>query len=161
MTEPLRAPIIYPNWVWLLGVALIVIAAAWIGGMTVAYRRSRRVAGRDVHSLGQLRQARYRRHLHQIGTEFNAGELTAREAHLSISALVRAVSSERLHRNVEHFTVAQARSEYPQWPQFYEALLWCERPSFGDHEAYDTGVEDAQTAAAVRNGMQLAESVIA
>ncbi|MFT0761660.1 hypothetical protein VRY54_01145 [Actinomyces sp. F1_1611] len=121
----MREPILYPNWVWVLSVTLVVVSLAVTLALLVAYRRSQVRPELVLRSLDQRVRERY---LRQIA-EVEAGHLGAREAHLALSALIRAAASERLRANVEAMTVAEVQAV--GWPALTEALRWCEPPSFG------------------------------
>lgn len=161
MAELLRDPVLYPNWVWTLGVGLIVVALSWGIGLLVAYLRSKVFQPAQIHSLNEVRRMRYERLLDEVEQDFAAGNLSARDAHLSISALIRAAASERMGTNVESVSVRMARESYGVWPLFADALAWCEEPSFGLGEAGVAGqAMDASSVEAVENGLGFARQVV-
>lgn len=152
MPDGLRDPIAYPNWVWLLGAALIIAAALWVGALLLAYRFSAAPPHEPVRRLSDARRERYRHLLDEIRGEYQAGELSTRDAHLALSALIRSAASERLATNVESVSVQDAHTRFGQWPLLAEALTWCEEPSFG--------LRPQQRAARMDIGFDYAEQVV-
>jgi len=134
--EPsLREPVLYPNWVWLLGVALVLVALIWLVGMIVGYRKSAVKVEADLRSLSAARRERYERHISQVEAEFANGTLTPRESHLAMAAIIRAAATERSGYNVETLTVDEAPIFQSNWPELGYAIGWCEEPSFSADEA--------------------------
>ncbi len=160
MNPSIRPPVYYPNWVWILGATLLLIAVTWVVILVIAYRTSRIEPDTHIGSLNQLRRARYRRQLNQLAEQFEAGEFTGRDVHLALTAIIKSAGSERLRVNIEYLTVQQAQQKYPHWHELGAALRWCETPSFGSHEAYETYADNVYTREAVTHGMQLAREVI-
>lgn len=135
MAENLRDPILYPHWVWLLSAFLILVAIAVAAGLLLAYRYSVTRERVDLHPLSEVRRARYFRQIDEVQGDVEAGRLSARQAHLALSAIIRASASEILRYDVESLTVQDAQVTFPQWPELVGALAWCETPSFGTSEA--------------------------
>lgn len=134
--EPsLRDPILYPNWVWLTGAVLILVAVLWFVGALIGYLKSAAPAKSDLKSLSAARRARYERLIAGVESDFEQGELTPREAHLAMAALIRAAATERSGYNVESLTVDEVALYRADWPELGNALGWCEEPSFQAVEA--------------------------
>ena len=130
MEPPLREPLLYSNWVLILGIGLLVIVIVWVVGLLIAHRRSQVRPKVEVRTLSQAHRARYSRLIDEVATDYGDGTLTAREAHLSLATLIRAAATERLRINVESTTASEARRLIPGWPLLAQALEWCEDGSF-------------------------------
>ena len=130
-SDLLRLPVLFPNWVPLLGGLLLIVALTWGISLWFAHRHMREKERVVIHSLSETRRLRYRRLLQQVEAELAAGEIDARAAHLSVAAIIRSAASERLKVNVESATVADARHYFGHWPSLVTALEWVEEPSFG------------------------------
>ena len=130
MEPPLRDPLLYSNWVLILGIALLVVAATWVIGLLVAYRRSKVRPEFEVRSLSQAHRARYSRLIDEVSTNYGSGVLTGPEAHLALAAIIRAAATERTRINLESATASEARVLAPGWPILADALAWCEDGSF-------------------------------
>ncbi len=141
MADNLRDPLLFPNWVWLLSVALLLIAVGVAAGLLVAYRFALVKTKVVLHPLNELRRERYLKQVAQVQLAAQSGDLDARQVHLALSSIIRACASERLKRNVESVTVKDAGQLEDAWPVFVDALAWCERPSFGVDEPSDPLVE--------------------
>lgn len=150
MDPSLRDYLLYPNWVLIAGIALVVIALVVTISVYVGYRRSNVTVSAERLSLSQVRQARYQRLIEEVTVDYAEGRLDGRGAHLALAAIIRAAASERLGRNVESVSVREARVNYPEWPQLIRSLQWCEAPSFGlDSEASE-----------IARGAELAQEVV-
>lgn len=148
MEPPLREPLLYSNWVLILGIALLVIAATWVVGLLVAYRRSRVRPKFEVRSLSQAHRARYSRLINEVGADYDSQALTAPEAHLALAAIIRAAATERTRTNFESVTASEAQILAPGWPVLADALAWCEDGSFpagGASQRVEQGLSYAQT----------------
>ena len=150
MAPELRAPLTYSNWVWLLGALLIVVAVAWVVTVLVLYRMRLVAAKPRLKTLGQLQRDRYNRHIAQISSEFQAGELSARDAHFALAALIRAAATEKTGSNIESQTPTEVAANLEAWPALSAALKWCE------DETFPAGA----TTEKVERGVALAEEVV-
>ena len=155
MGDFLRDPILYPNWVWLLGTGLLLLSVATGVSLFLAYRFSQVREDIALHPLSQVRRERYMRLLEEVYRDTAGGKLTGRQAHLAMSSLIRAAASERLKMNVEGLSVWEAQQLKDRWPAFVDALQWCERPSFGVDE-----LEGPEEVAMVQGGLDRARAVI-
>ncbi len=155
MGDTLRDPILYPNWVWLTGTGLLLLALITGLSMFLAYRFSQVRESVALHSLSQVRRERYLRLLGEVYQDAADGRLTARQAHLAMSSLIRAAASERLKTNVESLTVGESAQMADRWPALVEALRWCETPSFGVGE-----LKGVSAVAVVQGGLERARVVI-
>ncbi len=155
MGDLLRDPILYPNWVWLASTGLILVALITGASLLIAYRRSRVRETITLHSLSQVRRERYLRQLNEVYQGVLAGQLGSREAHLAMSALIRAAASERLKMNVESLSVWESEQLRERWPELVAALQWCQEPSFGLHEPTGADAEPW-----VLGGLAHAEAVV-
>ncbi|WP_099332372.1 hypothetical protein [Actinomyces minihominis] len=152
MAPQLRDPLVYSNWVWLLGTLLIVLALAWVITLLVLYR-VRRVEKRiGVRTLGQLQRARYNRHIQEVLTDFEEGRRSARDSHFALASLVRAAASEKTGSNIESQTSAEVAAHLPSWPLLVSALEWCEDETFPPERATEQVRRGADLASEVVNG---------
>lgn len=127
---PLREPLLYSNWVLILGIFLIVVAVVWVLGFAIAYRHSRVHSDFEVRTLSQAHRARYEGLIGEVALGYQTGELNAREAHLALGAIIRAAATERTRVNLESSTASEAQVLIPTWPLLVDALRWCEDGSF-------------------------------
>lgn len=130
MEPSLREPVMYPNWVWVLGGALILFSLIWLLGLIIGYRSSRIRPSTDRTTLSAARRARYERLISEVEEGFENGELSVREAHLAVAAIIRAAATERTGNNIESLTVEEVGLYQQDWPELGQALAWCEEPSF-------------------------------
>ncbi len=147
MAPDLREPLAFSNWVWLLGAVMIVLALLWVIGLAVAYRIKPVKASRSIRTLGQLQRRRYLRQVEEIEVSFQRGDLTGREAHFALAALIRSAGTEKSGINVESMTAAEVRRYLPGWSVLSEALAWCEDETFPPEAAaqqISRGVEFAR-----------------
>lgn len=152
MQPELRDPLVYSNWVWITGAILIVCALSWVLSLLIAYRvRPIEVPDR-VTTLGQLQKERYTRQIHEIEGRFASGELTAKETHFALAALIRAAASEKTGVNVEALTTDEAAARFPTWPALARALAWCEDETFPPQEASQLVYHGVNLAYEVVNG---------
>ena len=126
----LRDPLTYSNWVWLLGGALIVLALAWVVALIILYRVRLVARQPRVKTLGQLQRARYNRHIQEVESGFAAAEISARDAHFALAALIRAAATEKTGVNIESQTTTEVARNFAGWPELLAALQWCEDETF-------------------------------
>lgn len=131
----------YAWWVLWMGVIFTLIALVWFGWLLIRYRMARAAAGAfDGPTLADISLEMHQRYSQQIGEikqRFEAGELSAREVHLALSALMRALATERSGIDLEVATVAEIKTKFWQWPNLGIFLSRCEPPSFGSIEDAD------------------------
>lgn len=162
----IRDPLTYPNWVWILGVVLVLGGIAVIALGIYVSKPRRRPRGPRVRSLSAARRTRYQNLLAEIQGNYASGAIDSQEAHLAIAALVRAVGTERTRQNVESLTVREAQARFPQWTAFLTALQWCETAVFEGSQPGLPGVArlaspgSPQESASVQHGIALARAVI-
>lgn len=150
MEPGLREPLSHSNWVLILGIVLVVAAILWVAGVTLSYRKSRTFSDFRVRALGQVQRERYMRQIGEVQEQYGTGELSAREAHLALAALIRASATERTRMNLESATALEAQQAIPSWPLLSDALQWCADGSF------PTEVADQR----VERGLHLATAVV-
>lgn len=129
-TDTLRDPVTYPNWMWVLGLVLVLLVVVWVAALVWRWWRSET---NDVPELLTISEAERRRYLglvDEIAQRSSGGELTGRDVHLAVAGLMRALGTQRTGRDLEVATVEEVRSLVPSWPQLVEVLRACEEPSF-------------------------------
>ena len=125
-----RDQLLYPNWVWILGVLLLILAGAVVVLALKLAKPHRGVGKVQVHSLGQAQKKRYAIQLDEIVQRRQSGGLTDPEAYLALAALVRSAASERTYRDLESITAAEAALYLGHWPIFSQALTYYEQRVF-------------------------------
>jgi len=140
LIESLSDPVIYPHWMWVLGVAILLAVIGWVVYNLWAWLHSRQGAVAHLQTISQARRARYHDFLSQIGERRACGELDERGTHLAVAGLMRALGTERSGRDLEVATVSEIRALVPTWPQLAGVLEACETPSFIGDES-DGGSE--------------------
>ena len=130
LIESLREPVIYPHWMWVLGVALLLALLGWVAYSLWAWWHSREGSVAHLQTISQARRARYHDYVNQIAQRRACGELDERGTHLAVAGLMRALGTERSGRDLEVATVAEIRALVPTWPQLALVLEACETPSF-------------------------------
>ena len=150
MQPELREPLVYSNWVWVLGAIIIVVAVAWSVTLIIVYRGSKVEKQGSVKTLGQLQRGRYNRHIAEVQEGFAAGHITARDAHFALASLIRAAATEKTGLNIESQTSLEVAQNLPMWPLLTEALQWCENETFPPEGA----------TAMVQRGAELASEVV-
>ena len=146
----LREPLVYSNWVWVLGAIIIVVAVAWSVTLIIVYRGSKVEKQGSVKTLGQLQRGRYNRHIAEVQEGFAAGHITARDAHFALASLIRAAATEKTGLNIESQTSLEVAQNLPMLPLLTEALRWCENETFPPEGA----------TAMVQRGAELASEVV-
>ena len=147
---PLHEPLNHSNWVWILGVVLLLLGALSLAGLWVSYRKSLVRPEFELSSLDQVQKRRYSSQVESVELAYGNGLVTGREAHLALATIIRACASERTGRNLESATASEAGSLVPQWTLLVQALDWCAASSF------PTDVEHAD----ITTGLWLAREVI-
>ena len=150
MQPELREPLVYSNWVWVLGAIVIVVAVAWSVTLIIVYRGSKVEKQGSVKTLGQLQRGRYNRHIAEVQEGFAAGHITARDAHFALASLIRAAATEKTGLNIESQTSLEVAQNLPMLPLLTEALRWCENETFPPQGA----------TAMVQRGAELASEVV-
>ena len=130
LIEGLQEPVIYPHWMWILGVALLLAVLGWVAYSLGAWWHSREGSVAHLQTISQARRARYHDYVNQIAQRRACGELDERGTHLAVAGLMRALGTERSGRDLEVATVAEIRALVPTWPQLALVLEACETPSF-------------------------------
>ena len=152
MQPELREPLVYSNWVWVLGAIIIVVAVAWSVTLIIVYRGSKVEKQGSVKTLGQLQRGRYNRHIAEVQEGFAAGHITARDAHFALASLIRAAATEKTGLNIESQTSLEVAQNLPMWPLLTEALQWCENETFPPQGATAVVQRGAELASKVVNG---------
>ena len=152
MQPELREPLVYSNWVWVLGAIIIVVAVAWSVTLIIVYRGSKVEKQGSVKTLGQLQRGRYNRHIAEVQEGFAAGHITARDAHFALASLIRAAATEKTGLNIESQTSLEVAQNLPMWPLLTEALQWCENETFPPEGATAMVQRGAELASKVVNG---------
>lgn len=152
MQPELREPLVYSNWVWVLGAIIIVVAVAWSVTLIIVYRGSKVEKQGSVKTLGQLQRGRYNRHIAEVQEGFAAGHITARDAHFALASLIRAAATEKTGLNIESQTSLEVAQNLPMWPLLTEALQWCENETFPPQGATAMVQRGAELASKVVNG---------
>ena len=139
LIEGLQEPVIYPHWMWILGVALLLAVLGWVAYSLWAWWHSREGSVAHLQTISQARRARYHDYVNQIAQRRACGELDERGTHLAVAGLMRALGTERSGRDLEVATVAEIRALVPTWPQLALVLEACETPSVGERADGATG----------------------
>ena len=126
----LRDPVVYPHWMWVAGLVVLLAVIAWIGLCLWRWWTSDETRVPDLQTITAARRARYHELASQIRDRRADGELDDRGTHLAIAGLMRALGTERTGRDLEVATVAEVRRLVPMWPQLADVLEACEAPSF-------------------------------
>lgn len=137
----LLPPEAYSWWVLWIGITLILISLVWIGWLVIRYRFARASGVFDEPTLAEISLEMYQRYSQQIGEirqRYQAGEISARDVHLSLSVLMRALATERSGIDLEVATVSEICEQFRQWPNLGLFLTRCESPSFSSREDSNT-----------------------
>ena len=128
--EYLQDPVIYPNWMWVLGVTLLAAVIGWIVYCLWRWWTSRIGEVMELQTITDARRKKYLRYIDQIADRYADADLDARGVHLAIAGLMRALGTERSGRDLEVATVREVRELVPVWPGLADVLEACEVPSF-------------------------------
>ena len=128
--DGVREPVVYPEWMWVAGLILFLVIAAWIMACLVRWWKSDANRPRGLRDLSAEQRCAYRDNLVQIEANFFAGEWNESEVHLAVAGLMRALGTERTGRNLESATVDEIRALVPMWPAYVHLMERCVEPSF-------------------------------
>ena len=132
--DNLLDPVIYPNWMWVLGLAIVVAVLGWILYSVWRWWTSRIGEVMELQTITDARRKKYLTFIDQIADRYADGDLDARGVHLALAGLMRALGTERTGRDLEVATVSEVRELVPVWPGLADILQACEVPSFtGDN----------------------------
>ena len=134
LKEYLQDPVPYPNWMWVLGLAIVVGVIGWILYSVWRWWTSRIGEVMELQTITDARRKKYLTFIDQIADRYADGDLDARGVHLALAGLMRALGTERTGRDLEVATVYEVRELVPVWPGLADILQACEVPSFtGDN----------------------------
>ena len=126
----LYEPDIYPNWMWVVGVTLIVAVLGWIAYSLWRWWVSRIGDIMELQTITDARRKKYLTYIDQIAQRYADTDLDARGVHLALAGLMRALGTERSGRDLEVATVSEVRELVPVWPGLADVLQACEVSSF-------------------------------
>ena len=130
LKEYLQDPVPYPNWMWVLGLAIVVGVIGWILYSVWRWWTSRIGEVMELQTITDARRKKYLTFIDQIADRYADGDLDARGVHLALAGLMRALGTERTGRDLEVATVSEVRGLVPVWPGLADILQACEIPSF-------------------------------
>ena len=130
VTDDLFNPIIYPHWMWVLGVTLVVAVVGWVCFCLWRWWTSRIGEVMELQTISDARRKKYLSYVDQIADRYADGDLDARGVHLALAGLMRALGTERTGRDLEVATVSEVRELVPVWPGLADVLAACEASSF-------------------------------
>ena len=134
LKDHLLDPVVYPNWMWVLGLAIVVGVIGWILYSVWRWWTSRIGEVMELQTITDARRKKYLTFIDQIADRYADGDLDARGVHLALAGLMRALGTERTGRDLEVATVSEVRELVPVWPGLADILQACEVPSFtGDN----------------------------
>ena len=134
LKDHLLDPVVYPNWMWVLGLAIVVGVIGWILYSVWRWWTSRIGEVMELQTITAARRKKYLIFIDQIADRYADGDLDARGVHLALAGLMRALGTERTGRDLEVATVSEVRELVPVWPGLADILQACEVPSFtGDN----------------------------
>jgi hypothetical protein len=151
--DSLRDPVAYPNWMWVVGAVLAVMAAAWVGVCLWRWWRSEETDAPELLTISEAERRRYLGLLDEIQARARGGELDGRGVHLAVAGLMRALGTARSGRDLEVATVEEVEALVPSWPELVDVLRECEEPSFaGSAPGAGAAAADGTTGAADLSG---------
>ena len=130
LKEYLQDPVPYPNWMWVLGLAIVIGVIGWILYSVWRWWTSRIGEVMELQTITDTRRKKYLTYIDQIADRYADGDLDARGVHLALAGLMRALGTERTGRDLEVATVSEVRELVPVWPGLADVLQACEVPSF-------------------------------
>ena len=134
LKEYLQDPVPYPNWMWVLGLAIVVGVIGWILYSVWRWWTSRIGEVMELQTITDARRKKYLTFIDQIADRYADGDLDARGVHLALAGLMRALGTGRTGRALEVATVSEVRELVPVWPGLADILQACEVPRFtGDN----------------------------
>ena len=101
VTDDLFNPIIYPHWMWVLGVTLVVAVVGWVCFCLWSWWTSRIGEVMELQTISDARRKKYLSYVDQIADRYADGDLDARGVHLALAGLMRALGTERTGRDLE------------------------------------------------------------
>ena len=101
VTDDLFNPIIYPHWMWVLGVTLVVAVVGWVCFCLWRWWTSRIGEVMELQTISDVRRKKYLSYVDQIADRYADGDLDARGVHLALAGLMRALGTERTGRDLE------------------------------------------------------------
>ena len=132
VTDDLFNPIIYPHWMWVLGVTLVVAVVGWVCFCLWRWWTSRVGEVMELQTISDARRKKYLSYVDQIADRYADGDLDARGVHLALAGLMRALGTERTGRDLEVATVSEVRELVPEASSFTSQDIPAGRSS---HEA--------------------------
>ena len=93
--DDLYTPVIYPHWMWVLGVALLVAVIGWVLFCLWRWWTSRVGEVTELHTITDARRKKYLVYVDQIADRYADGDLDARGVHLALAGLLRAHFADR------------------------------------------------------------------
>lgn len=129
-TDTLRDPVTYPNWMWMLGVFLVLSVLVWVGAALWRWWHGEDPAAPDLLTLSEAQRRRYLGLVDEIARRRAEGDLDERDLHLALAGLMRALGTQRTGQDLESATVEEIRRLVPTWPRLVEVLEACEEASF-------------------------------
>ena len=151
---PLRDPVTPPNLSWIAGAVLLALAAFWVTFCIVRWRRQVKALEAkpmptipDLHELTRSERRRFMAAVEEIDQKARTGQYDARETHLALAGLLRAVGTARTGRDLEVATISEIKAMVPQAPDLVAALAAVEAPSFDVRPAHPGEVAAAIDAA--------------
>ncbi len=145
----LRDPVTYPNWMWVVGAVLAVLAVAWAAVLLWRWWRSEDTQAPELLTISEAERRRYRGLLDQIRLRQADGELDLRGVHLAVAGLMRALGTQRSGRDLEVATVEEIDRLVPSWPELVDVLRECEQPSFSGESGGPQAIDEAVPGAAL------------
>ena len=82
VTDDLFNPIIYPHWMWVLGVTLVVAVVGWVCFCLWRWWTSRVGEVMELQTISDARRKKYLSYVDQIADRYADGDLDARGVHL-------------------------------------------------------------------------------
>jgi hypothetical protein len=145
--DELVDPVGYPGWWTVVGIVVLLVAAAivflvlWL----TRARAAEKAASVPLDPYGALR-SEYERRLDAVAQRFHAGELDERTLHLALSAEVRGFATGRLGQDASSMTLSEIQ-QLSGADELTRLITRYYRPSFADHEndpkARTTDAEDS------------------
>lgn len=95
LKDYLLDPVVYPNWMWVLGLAIVVGVIGWILYSVWRWWTSRIGEVMELQTITDARRKKYLTFIDQIADRYADGDLDARGVHLALAGLMRALGTER------------------------------------------------------------------
>ena len=113
VTDDLFNPIIYPHWMWVLGVTLVVAVVGWVCFCLWRWWTSRIGEVMELQTISDARRKKYLSYVDQIADRYADGDLDARGVHLALAGLMRALGTERTGRDSRSQLCPRCVNSYP------------------------------------------------